>query len=136
LNKGGICDYFGVEKTPLLGIDTLMLLTTAGTGVEVTPNAILTDTRKKLKKGIVSHYLFSTVAIIDPLLTVSLPPQDSTGMDTLTHAIESYLSVNSTDIMDMFAEKAIRLICGNIREAFTKGKNMKARYHGIYNSAF
>ncbi|MBA7498143.1 Long-chain-alcohol dehydrogenase 1 [subsurface metagenome] len=137
-NKESIHNYFGVEKISKPGIPTIMLPTTAGTGAEVTPNAIFTDTKEKLKKGIVSHYLFPTVAIIDPLLTVSMPPSitASTGIDALTHAIESYISVNSSNITDMFAEKAISLICNNIRIAFARGGDVGARYRMCLGSMY
>jgi alcohol dehydrogenase class IV len=69
----------------------------------VTPIAILSDTKEKLKKGIVSPTLFPAVAILDPKLTIGLPPSVTafTGMDALTHAIESYYSINATDLSDL-----------------------------------
>jgi len=143
-NEGTIYDYFGVGKIPNPGVVTIMLPTTSGTGAEVTPNAILTDTKEKLKKGIVSPYLFPQVAIVDSLLTVSMPPKvtAATGVDALTHAIESYVSVNATSLSDMFAEKAVELIARSLRAAFAKGENLKARqemslgslYAGIANA--
>ena len=66
--------YFGVELVPATGPRTILIPTTAGTGSEVTPNAIFDDTERRLKAGIVSHRLLAAVAIVDPDLTLGLPP--------------------------------------------------------------
>ncbi len=85
-NPGTIYDYFGINLLKNPGIPTILIPTTAGTGAEVTPNAILTDTREKLKKAIVSPYILPRIAIVDPLLTISMPPSvtSSSGIDALT----------------------------------------------------
>jgi alcohol dehydrogenase class IV len=106
-----------------------MVPTTAGTGSEVTPIAILSDEGEKLKKGIISPYLFPSVAILDPELTLGLPPNitASTGMDALIHAIEAYTSVNATDMTDILAFRAMELLYQNIRTAYANGNNLLAR---------
>ena len=88
-NAGGVHDYFGINLVKNPGIPTILIPTTAGTGAEVTPNAILTDTKEKLKKAVVSPHILPRVAIIDPLLHLSMPPSvtSSSGIDALTHAI-------------------------------------------------
>jgi alcohol dehydrogenase class IV len=128
-NKGSIADYFGVDLVPIPGLKTLMIPTTAGTGSEVTPIAILSDEGEKLKKGIVSPYLFPSAALLDPELTLGLPPHitASTGMDALIHAIEAFTSVNATGISDMFAYRALELLHENIRTVYSDGKNLAAR---------
>lgn len=128
-NKGPIGSYFGIDLIPRPGLPTILIPTTAGTGSEVTPIAILSDEGEKLKKGIVSPYLYPTMGILDPDLTVGLPPAvtAATGMDALIHAIEAYTSINATTITDMFCIKAIELIYRNIRIAYAKGDNMEAR---------
>lgn len=128
-NKGPISKYFGVDLIPQKGFPTILVPTTAGTGSEATPIAILSDEGEKLKRGIVSPYLYPSAAIIDPELTLSLPPSvtASTGMDALIHAIEAYTSVNATSMTDMFCLRALELIHGNIRKAFSKGKDLNAR---------
>jgi alcohol dehydrogenase class IV len=95
----------------------------------VTPIAILSDEGEKLKKGIVSPYLFPAIGILDPELTIGLPPQvtAATGMDALIHAIEAYTSINASTITDMYCIKAIELLYKNIRIAFAKGDNLDAR---------
>jgi alcohol dehydrogenase class IV len=112
------------------GIPTILIPTTAGTGAEATPNAILTDTKEKLKKAVVSPYIFPRVAIVDPLLTLSMPPSvtSSSGIDALTHAIESFTSNNATILTDLFAKEAIIFISRSIRTAVANGSNLEARY--------
>ena len=128
-NEGPIAKYFGVDLIPKPGLPTLMVPTTAGTGSEVTPIAILSDEGEKLKKGIVSSYLFPAVAILDPELTRGLPPDitASTGSDALIHAMEAYTSVNATDMTDILAFRAMELLYHNIRTAYANGNNLQAR---------
>jgi len=129
-NPGKIHDYFGVNLLKKQGIPTFLVATTAGTGAEVTPNAILTDTAAKLKKGIVSPYILPRAAVVDPELTLSMPSRVTsfTGMDALTHAIESYTSMNATPLTDMYAREAIRLIGRSLRTAVARGDRRDARY--------
>lgn len=129
-NPGAVHDYFGVNLLKKQGIPTFLVATTAGTGAEVTPNAILTDTAARLKKGIVSPYILPRAAVVDPELTLSMPPRVTsfTGMDALTHAIESYTSMNATPLTDMYAREAIRLIGRSLRSAVARGDRRDARY--------
>ena len=128
-NTGKIDSYFGVDLVPNSGVPVILIPTTAGTGSEVTPIAILSDTKEKLKKGIVSPTLFPEVAILDPKLTIGLPPSVTafTGMDALTHAIESYYSINATNLSDLFALRAMELLSKNLRMAYAHGENLAAR---------
>ena len=129
-NPGTVYDYFGINLVKNPGIPTILIPTTAGTGAEATPNAILTDTKEKLKKAVVSPYIFPRVAIVDPLLTLSMPPSvtSSSGIDALTHAIESFTSNNATILTDLFAKEAIIFISRSIRTAVANGSNLEARY--------
>jgi alcohol dehydrogenase class IV len=128
-NTGKIDSFFGVDLVPNPGVPVILIPTTAGTGSEVTPIAILSDTKEKLKKGIVSAYLFPEVAIVDPKLTIGLPPSVTafTGMDALTHAIEAYYSVNATNLSDLLALRAMELLSKNLRMAYAHGENLTAR---------
>jgi alcohol dehydrogenase class IV len=128
-NTGKIDSFFGIDLVPNSGIPVILIPTTAGTGSEVTPIAILSDTKEKLKKGIVSPTLFPEVAILDPKLTIGLPPSVTafTGMDALTHAIESYYSINATDLSDLLAFRAMELLSKNLRMAYAYGENLAAR---------
>lgn len=135
-NEGPITEYFGIDLVPQAGLPTIIIPTTAGTGSEVTPIAILSDHTEKLKKGIVSPHLFPNVAVLDPALTLGLPPQmtAATGMDSLIHAMEAFTSKNAYWMTDMMAREAIRLIMGNIRTAFANGSDLDARTHVLEGS--
>mgnify|MGYP005856326633 CR=1 FL=1 len=135
-NTGKIDSFFGIDLVSNPGLPVILIPTTAGTGSEVTPIAILSDTKEKLKKGIVSAYLFPAVAIVDPKLTIGLPSSVTafTGMDALTHAIEACYSVNATDITDLLAFRAMELISKNLRMAYAYGENLTARSNTMEGS--
>lgn len=122
-------NFLGIEKIRKPGIPTLLIPTTAGTGSEVTPNAIVTDLNKHLKIGIVSRYLIATVVILDPTMTLGLPKHitASTGIDALTHSLESYISKKANLLSDMFSLKSIGLILKSIRTAYEDGSDINAR---------
>ena len=103
--------------------------TTAGTGSEMSPNAILLDERDALKKGVVSPYLVADAAYIDPKLTWTVPSKVTaeTGMDALTHCIEAYTNKFAHPMVDMFALKGIRLIAANLAKAVKNGNDVEAR---------
>jgi alcohol dehydrogenase len=128
-NTDPITAYFGIDLVPNPGLKTILIPTTAGTGSEVTPIAILSDHHDKLKKGIVSPYLFPACALLDPELTLGLPAAvtAATGMDALIHAIEAYTSKNATSITDMLAVQAMELLFDNLRIACSNGANLEAR---------
>lgn len=129
-NPGTVQDYLGVNLVKNPGIPTILIPTTAGTGAEATPNAILTDVEAKLKKAVVSPYILPRVAIVDPLLTVTMPPAvtSSSGIDALTHAIETYTSNNATILSELFSKEAIIRIGRSLRTAVANGDNLEARY--------
>ena len=135
-NEGTISEYFGIDLIPNAGLPTLIIPTTPGTGSEVTPIAILSDHTEKLKKGIVSHHLFPSTALLDPELTLGLPAHvtAATGMDALIHAVESFTSKNATSITDMLARQAMGLIAKNIRTVYTDGSNLAARSNMLEGS--
>ncbi len=135
---GSILNYVGLNLVPRKGIPKFLIPTTAGTGAEVTKNAIFTDKKEQLKKGVVSTYLLPEVAIVDSALTISMPPPvtAATGMDALTHAIESYTSPKATIQTDMYALKAIELIGANLRRAVSFGTDEKAREAMALGSVF
>jgi alcohol dehydrogenase class IV len=137
-NPGTVYDYLGINLVKNPGIPTILIPTTAGTGAEVTPNAILTDTKEKLKKAVVSPYILPRVAMIDPMLTVSMPPSvtSSSGIDALTHAVESYTSNNATILTDLFAKEAMVMIGRSLRTAVAHGNNLKARYDMAIGSLY
>ena len=130
-NSGDLQDYFGIDNIPHRGLPTVMIPTTAGTASEVTPIAVLSDKQAQLKKGIVSDHLYADVALIDPELAVTLPPQVTayTGVDALTHAIEAYTNKFAHPFIDTFALAAIQLIGRYLKRAVAEGSDLEARYH-------
>jgi alcohol dehydrogenase class IV len=90
-NKGKAEDYLGLNKVPAPGLPKIMVPTTAGTGSEVTFTAVFIRKKLKKKEGMNSPYLYPELALLDPELTLSLPPHPTaaTGIDALCHAIES-----------------------------------------------
>ncbi|MFQ3573624.1 MAG: iron-containing alcohol dehydrogenase [Thermodesulfovibrionales bacterium] len=128
-NDQSLESIFGINLVKDRGLPLILIPTTAGTGSEVTPIAIFTDTKENLKKGVVSDYLFPSTAILDPTLTLSLPPSvtSASGIDALIHAIEAYTSLNSTPYTDHLAIRAIKLIYDNIRTAWANGNDIQSR---------
>jgi alcohol dehydrogenase len=144
-------DYYGGENlvpgpiAPLIAIPT-----TAGTGSEVTSVAVLNDTENNLKIGISDNYLRPAVALLDPELTVGLPPYVTacSGIDALSHAIEAYtakdykyiqaegelLFQGANPISDALALDAIRLIAKNLTLAVQQGSNVEARSQMLLGS--
>lgn len=118
----------GLAKGPRLPL--ALVPTTAGTGSEVTPIAIVT-TGKSEKKGVVSPLLLPDLALLDADLTLGLPPSvtAATGIDAMVHAIEAYTSVspNNNPISRGLARQALRLLGANIRTATRDGRNRDAR---------
>ena len=122
-------DCFGTGFIKAKGLWFACLPTTAGTGSEVSPNAILLDERDHLKKGIVSPFLIADAAYVDPKLTWTVPAKVTadTGMDALTHCIEAYTNKFAHPTVDIYALKGIQLIAANLETAVKDGKNQEAR---------
>ena len=135
-NKGSVHDYFGMELVPEPGVPLILIPTTAGTGSEVTSISVLSDTKSNVKKGVVSRHMFARVVMLDPALTIGLPPRITamTGMDALVHAIESYTGVRATVFTDTLNLQAIRMIANNLRKAYANGENRLARENMLYAS--
>ncbi len=103
--------------------------TTAGTGSETTLAAVVTDTATHEKNAINDPRLKPKFAVLDPELTVGLPPHitSTTGMDALTHAVEAYIGKSNVKSTEAYAEKATKMIFENIETAYKDGKNIEAR---------
>jgi alcohol dehydrogenase class IV len=135
-NEGSAQDYIGLNKVQLPGKPTIMAPTTAGTGAEVTFTAVLTNRETKVKGGINSPFLFPDFAVLDPEMTLSVPPDvtAATGMDALTHAIESVTSRSATVFTEAMAFRAIGLISENLRRAVFHGQHIDARENMLLGS--
>lgn len=136
-NNVSVREILGNDKIKEEGLPTLMIPTTAGTGSEATLNAIVLVPEEKLKIGVVSDKLIPDYVILDPKMTVKLPPNitANTGMDALIHAIECYISLKANRFSDTFALEAIKLISANIRKVFKNGEDINAR-HDMLIGAF
>jgi alcohol dehydrogenase class IV len=136
-HDGPIENYFGVGLVPGPCTPTILIPTTAGTGSEVTSISVLEDPRTNSKKAIVSDHLYARVALLDPELTVSMPPRvtATTGMDAFVHAMESYVNRAATAFTDAVNLQAMRLIAGGIRAACADGNNLGGRADMLYASA-
>jgi alcohol dehydrogenase class IV len=128
-NEGSVTEYQSGKKIERAGIPFIAVPTTAGTGAEITKNAVLTNLEKKIKKSVRSPLMIAKVAIIDPVLTVTMPPEvtAATGMDAMTQAIEAYVTKASNPISSALALKSVSLISRNIIKAFDNGDNRNAR---------
>jgi len=128
-NEGPVRRYAGVNLVPKPGLPALLIPTTAGTGSEVTSIAVLSDTANEVKVGVVSDHMFARAVLLDPELTLGLPPHitASTGLDALIHAIESYTGNQATFLTEPLALRAIELIARHLRAAYANGANLEAR---------
>lgn len=124
-----LSDLYGVGMAKGPRLPLIQVPTTAGTGSEVTPIAIVT-TGATTKAGVVSPVLQPDTALLDAELTVGLPAQvtAATGIDAMVHAIEAYTSAHKKNpLSDMLAKEALALLARNITTAVTQGDNLEAR---------
>jgi alcohol dehydrogenase class IV len=128
-NDGEFADYMGVDKIPNPGAPSIVIPTTGGTGSEVSKVTVITDTARNVKMMLSSACLLASVALVDPLLSLTTPPHltAAVGVDALTHAIEAYISKRAQPLTDALALKAIGLISGSLRQAWADGENIPAR---------
>ncbi|MDI3502755.1 MAG: alcohol dehydrogenase [Archaeoglobi archaeon] len=148
---GEVLDYIAPptgkgRKIPGRGLPIVAIPTTSGTGSEVSPVSVVSIPDRDIKVGISSRYMRPDIALVDPLLTVSLPPSAtaSSGMDALSHAIEAYTTRRydrktkasamtrpdyngGNPLTDLYARKAIELISRSLRRAYNNGEDLEAR---------
>ena len=128
---GSVGEYlFGGGKTVTREIMPLICVpTTAGTGSEMTAASVITNNQEKIKVSVTHENLIPKAAIIDPELQRGMPPfiTATTGMDALTHAVESYVSLNAEPMSDAMGLAAVKLISENLRTAVADGNNLEAR---------
>jgi alcohol dehydrogenase len=139
---GPLSKYYGENALPGPVVDMISVPTTAGTGSEVTPVAVVSDPNRFMKVGIASRRILPQWAVVDPELTISCPPHVTahSGMDALCHAIEAYSAripedrspqavfVGKNPVSDSVAREAIRLIAGSLARAVAEPGNHAARY--------
>jgi len=132
-NPGEVLDYLEVvgRGRPLArrGLPCIAIPTTAGTGAEVTRNAVLGSPAHQVKVSLRSPYLLPRLAVVDPDLTRGLPPPltATTGLDALTQLIEAYVSLRANPFADGLCVEGLRRVARSLRPAFRDGGNDAAR---------
>jgi alcohol dehydrogenase class IV len=126
---GHVQEYHQGRKLEGGGLPFIAIPTTAGTGAEVTKNAVLIDPERGIKESIRDDGWFARVALVDPEATLSMPPPvtASTGADALCQAIESYTSIGASPLTDALAIHAIKLIGRSLERAYVNGQDVAAR---------
>lgn len=139
-NSGELLDYLEVigrgKNIVHRAAPTLAVPTTAGTGSEVTRNAVIHSTEQKVKVSMRSPLMLPAIALIDPELTFSVPPEvtASTGMDALSQVIEPYVSRKANRFTDEFCRDGIRAAAGHLSRAYQRGEDADAREQMAYAS--
>ncbi len=128
-NSGNLADYLGIQKIPNRAAPIIAIPTTAGTGSEATRVVVITDVARDVKMMILSDYLMPQAAIVDPLLTLSMPGwvTASTALDALTHSIEAYISRKAQPLTDIISLESIRLIGTYLRRAWANPEDLEAK---------
>ena len=128
-NPGDLASFDGIQKARFRGPPLFVIPTTAGTGSEITPAAVITDDRTQRKVVVADGKAVPDFIAIDAELMKSMPPQvtAATGMDALTHAVESYLSRASSPATRIQARTAVKLIFGHLVQAWNNGDDITAR---------
>ena len=128
-NPGHIRDYAGLEVPSERGLPVIAVPTTAGTGSECAIWAVISEKSRDIKYGVCGANMTATVALCDPSLSLSLPARQTvaTGLDALTHALESYVNKATQPISEALSEKAMELIARSLRTAAFNGADLQAR---------
>jgi alcohol dehydrogenase class IV len=127
--RQAVREVFGIGNLKGRAVFLACVPTTAGTGSEVSPNAVLIDEAEKVKKGAISPHLVPDVALIDPVLTVPVPPAvtAAVGIDALVHCMEGYANKAAHPAVDVYALEGIRRIGRSIVRAVEQGADLTAR---------
>ncbi len=136
-NEGSIDQYFGMGKVKNPLPPMVLVPTTSGTGSEMTSISVLADTKNGGKWGVVSDYMYADTVILDPDLTIGLPPRVTamTGIDAFVHAMESFCGKADTPITNGLNIQAMKLISRSLRRAYMNGADREARADMLYASA-
>jgi len=128
-NGGTVLDYVGMDKVPKPAAPVVAIPTTAGTGAEITINSVIADPEQHKKLVIISPNATALFALEDPDMTITLPAFGTaiTGMDTLVHAIESFVNKNSYPMTAGLALEAIRDVGRSLARAVKDGTDIEAR---------
>lgn len=133
-NGGNIREYEGLHKSEKPGFPTIAVNTTAGTSAEITINYVITDEDRGVKMVCVDKNSLALLSVNDPMLMLNKPASltAATGMDALTHAIETIVTPGATPITDATALEAVRIIFKHLPTAVKDGQNIEAREQMTY----
>jgi alcohol dehydrogenase class IV len=132
-NSGELMDYLEVigKGEPFYSppLPLITIPTTAGTGAEVTKNSVLGSKKHHVKVSLRSPYLFPKIALVDPVLTLSMPPELTafTGLDALTQLIEPYTCIEPNPLVDSLCRDGVKRIAQSIYQVFDNGKDLQSR---------
>jgi len=129
-NDTDLSKYMGADRLKSPQKPLVVVPTTSGTGSELTSVAVISDTEKNVKMPFTSGLLLPKVAVLDPRMTLGLPPKitAAVGMDAMTHAVESFSCLQKNPFSDAYAVAAIRLIRDNLITVVKESKNVDARF--------
>lgn len=135
---GKITDYEGLHKVPGPVVPIIAIPTTAGSGSEVTASAVITDEARNYKMSVISYEMLPKYALLDPELIMTAPASVAApcGIDALIHAMEAYVSTNASPFTDAMAEKAMKLIGGNLRQFVANRQDEEAACAMMAGSTF
>lgn len=135
-NGGSIIDYEGYNKVTKPAIPQIAINTTAGSAAELTMFAIIADNSRKVKMTIGSPYLTPFISVNDPIFMTTMPKEvtASSGIDVVSHAIEAFISTESSPITDSLALEAIRLAFEYLPRAYENGNDLEAREKMMFAS--
>lgn len=133
---GTLSEYHHGREIEQPGLPCVTIPTTAGSGAEVTPNAVLTDPERGVKESLRGPHVSATAAIVDPELTLSMPPAvtASSGSDALCQAIEAFVAINAQPLTDAMSGQAIQWIGRSLVCAYEQGNDLQVRSDMLYGS--
>jgi alcohol dehydrogenase class IV len=128
-NPGPAISFRGFNLIKKPGIPVVAIPSTAGTGSEITPNAVFTDKKEMRKLGINTNLYVPKLALLDPLMTISCPRSVtvSSGVDAIVHTLESYVAKRTNPVSRMFAREAFRLLFHNLPAVLSDPQNVQLR---------
>jgi alcohol dehydrogenase class IV len=132
-NKGDLMDYLEVigkgEALTKAPLPSIVIPTTSGTGAEVTKNSVIKSPEHKVKVSLRSDLMYPNVAVVDPILTYSMSPEltASTGVDALTHLLETFVSNQANPFVDMVCREGLQRVSRSLIRAYKNGKDERAR---------
>lgn len=136
LHEGSVTDYHGTGRPTVRGLKKIMIPTTAGTGSEVTPGAVLVNPKTAFKRALGGPWVCPDYAVLDARLTLSLPEAvtASTGMDALAHAVESYTARCANEVTRMYSRQAFALVANHLSQVIAEPGNLDPRRQVLLGS--